>query len=251
MDDRRFEAGKRAKEMGSHVKEGMQEGVEHAKEGVAHAAQGVKEGVEALRHGVEEGAQSVKHGVQERVSDLREGVESKLSDLWWGFLLRGLIIAGLGLYLIFAPSSALELLARGVGFFLIADGAVGLFSAASARDRREFLAQGLVSLALGALLLIQPRFSEGALTLVLGAWGLFTGGSILWRSRRVARLDRLRGVMQTLGTVLCVLGLVFLFWPAAGTVGLAWVIGIGALIGAAVLLFLATKAKGARTRLGS
>lgn len=240
MNDRRFEPGKRAREMASHVKEGVQEGVEHAKEGVEHVAHGVKEGV-----------QSVKHGVQEHVGDMKQGVDSKLSDLWWGLLLRGVIIAGLGLYLIFSPSSALELLARGVGLFLIADGAVGLFSAASAKDRREFLAQGLVSLALGALLLIQPGFTEGAVTLALGAWALFTGGSLLWRSRRVERLDRLRGLMQTLATVLCVLGLVFVFLPAAATVGLAWVIGIGALIAAGVLLFLATKVKGTRAGLGS
>jgi uncharacterized membrane protein HdeD (DUF308 family) len=233
MNDRRFEPGKHAREMASHVKEGVQEGVEH------------------VAHGVKEGAQSVKHGVQERVGDIKQGVDSKLSDLWWGLLLRGVIIAGLGLYLIFSPSSGLELLARGVGLFLIADGAVGLFSAASAKDRREFLAQGLVSLALGALLLIQPEFTEGAVTLALGGWALFTGGSLLWRSRRVERLDRLRGLIQTLATVLCVLGLVFVFWPGAATVGLAWVIGIGALIAAAVLLFLATKVKGTRGRLDS
>jgi uncharacterized membrane protein HdeD (DUF308 family) len=238
MDDQDREAGERVREVVSDVKEGVEEGVD----AVTH---GVKEGVDRVQDAVE----NVKHGVQDRVEDLKEAVDSKVGELWWGLLVRGLIIGALGLYLIFSPSSGLGLLARVIGFFLIADGAVALFSALSATDRGEFLWQGFVDLGLGLVLLLQPDFTDGAVMLVLGAWALFTGGSLIWKSRKLGRLDRVHGAMQAAGVVLAVVGLVFVFLPAVGKVGLAWLIGTGALIAAAALLFLARKMKGARIAL--
>lgn len=244
MSDRRFEPGKRVRGVVSDVKEGVHEGVDKVKHGV-------HEGVETVKHGVHEGVDKVKHGMHDRAEHLKQGFDAKLGHLWWAMLLRGLILGGLGLYAIFSPSAGLELMGRVVGLFLIASGAVGLFGAFSAKDMGEFLAQGLVDLVLGALLLIQPDFMDGAVVLVLGIWGLFTGGSLLWRSRKLERLDRVRGAMRAVGVVLSILGLVFLFWPQAGTVTLAWIIGAGALVAAAAMLFLASKLKGARSRLSA
>ncbi len=240
MNDQDRKLGERVHEVVSDVKEGVGEGVDAAK-------RGVQEGVDRVQEGIE----NVKHGVQDRVEHLTEGIDSKLGELWWGLLVRGLIIGALGLYIIFSPSSGLGVLARGIGLFLIADGAVGLFNALSAKDRSEFLAQGFVDLGLGLLLIIQPEFTDGAVMLVLGAWALFTGGGLIWKSRKLERLDRVRSAMQAVGVVLAAVGLVFVFFPTAGKVALAWVIGIGALISAAALLFLARKMKGVRMTLNT
>ena len=258
MNDHDREPGERVREVVSDVKEGVEEGVDAVKRGVQEGVDRMQEGVENVKHGVQEGVdrvqegvENVKHGVQDRVEHLKEGIDSKLGELWWGLLVRGLIIGALGLYIIFSPSSGLGLLARGIGLFLIADGAVALFNALSAKDRGEFLAQGFVDLGLGLLLLIQPDFTDGAVMLVLGAWALFTGASLIWKSRKLERLDRVRGAMQAVGVMLAVVGLVFVFLPAAGRVGLAWLIGIGALVSAAALLFLARKMKGVRMTLNA
>ena len=180
---------------------------------------------------------------------VRGRVDDKLGDLWWALVLRAVILAALGCFAIFWPDSGLTFLVRAVALFLIADGVVGLFGAIAVRDRGANLAQGVVGLVVGALLLAWPDASARTLTILLGAWALFHGLSVLWESRRLDPADPYRSTSRTVSIVLSAVGAAFLFWPNAGTVALAWVIGAGALIVAAVFFYLAQRLKQARDRI--
>ncbi len=185
-----------------------------------------------------------------RVTDRVQGrVDDKLGDLWWALILRAAILGAMGLFAIFWPDSGLTFLVRAIAFFMIADGVVGLFGAVAARDRGANLAQGIVGVVLGVVLLAWPDASARTLMVLLAGWALFHGLSLLWESRRLDPGDPYRSTTRTLSIVLSAVGAAFLFWPDAGTVALAWVIGIGALIVAAVFFFLAHRLRGARHRI--
>jgi len=180
--------------------------------------------------------------VQQRASD-------RLSHMWWAFLLRGLLAAMLGICALIWPTTSIAILARLVGLFFVVDGVTGLIATLRDSERGSSLAQAVIGFAIGLALLLWPGASARILLLAFGAWAVMTGVSMVVRARGVNVLENLRSAMTWTGIILALLGLVLLLWPGAGAVALAWVIGIGALLLAALLIFLALRFKRFRDRI--
>jgi uncharacterized membrane protein HdeD (DUF308 family) len=169
--------------------------------------------------------------------------------MWWTFLLRGGFAVLLGLYALFNPSASLSLLALALGVFCLADGTAGFIGALLNSERREFLLQSLVSVAIGAVLIFWPGESLRALLIVFGLWLLVTGVTQVVSARRLDAADPNRGLLNTLGLVAGGAGLLLLLWPGTGLVAAGWIIGLVALLLGGVLIYLSLRFREASRRL--
>lgn len=175
------------------------------------------------------------------MAGIRTGVSNKLGDLWWSLLVRGIFAAALGIFALFWPALSLSLLVLAVGLYCVADGIAGLIAAARASERREYLLQALMSLAIGAVLVFWPGGSVRTLLVLFGIWVILMGSSQIMAARRLTTTDPDRGVMITVGLVATVAGMVLMFWPGSGVVVISWVIALVALLVGALLIYLASR----------
>ena len=180
-------------------------------------------------------------GAQARISD-------KLGDVWWSLLVRGLLAVALGIAAIFWPKATLELLVRLVGLYVLFDGIVSLVGAFRARELGAYLVPGLISVAVGAVLLFWPDVTGRLLLIIVGLWALFQGVTFFWGGRQADPTDPERSLAMTIGGVAAFAGVILLIWPGTASVAISWVIGIAALLVGALLIYLAQRVRQAAKR---
>jgi uncharacterized membrane protein HdeD (DUF308 family) len=184
---------------------------------------------------------AVAGGVRMKVSD-------KLGSIWWSFLLRGIFAIVLGIFALFWPGLSLSVLVVAVGVYCLADAAAGLVGALRYPELREYLAQALIVLGIGVVLVFWPEATLRTLLVLLGAAALIVGGGQILTARRLPPDDPERGAVMTIGIAAAVVGLALAFWPGSGVAVISWVIGIAAILIGAFLIYLGSRFKRLGTR---
>jgi uncharacterized membrane protein HdeD (DUF308 family) len=182
---------------------------------------------------------------------LRAGVSDKLGSIWWAFLLRGVFAIALGIFALFWPSQSLSVLVLAVGFYCVADGATGLVGALRYPELREHLVQALVVLGIGVVLVFLPEATLRTLLVLLGAAALIAGIGQILTARRLPTDDPERGAIMTIGIAAAIVGLVLAFWPGSGIAVISWVIGIAVILIGAFLIYLGSRFKRLKARIGT
>jgi uncharacterized membrane protein HdeD (DUF308 family) len=172
---------------------------------------------------------------------VRTRLNDKLGDVWWSLLARGLLALALGFAALFWPKATLVLLIRLIAVYALVDGALGLISAFRAHDLRSNLAPGLVSIAVGLILLFWPGLSGRLLLIIVGLWALLQGAMLILAAIQTDADDPDRAPAMTIGAIAAVIGLILAIWPGTGAVTIAWAIGIAALLIGASLIYLALR----------
>jgi len=185
--------------------------------------------------------QTAAAGAQARISD-------RLGDVWWSLLIRGLLAVALGIAAIFWPKATLELLIRLIGLYVLFEGIVSLVGAFRARELGAYLVPGLISVAVGAVLLFWPDVTGRLLLIIVGIWALFQGVTFFWAGRQADPNDPERSLAMTIGGVAAIAGVILLIWPGTASVAISWVIGIAALLVGALLIYLAQRVRQAAKR---
>lgn len=188
-------------------------------------------------------------GLGRWLTAVRSRVGDRLADLWWAFLVRGVLALLLGLFALFWPSASLAVLIRLVGAYCLLDGVTGLVGALHAGDHRAHLLQALVGLCVGGILLFWPEGSVRTPLVIFGIWAVATGVSQILAGRERAVADSERTPLTTVGWVITTIGGILILWPGMGVVAIAWMIGVVALLLAALLLWLARRINRLRARL--
>jgi len=189
----------------------------------------------------QEKLQTAAAGAKARISD-------KLGDVWWSLLVRGLLAVALGIAAIFWPKATLELLIRLIGLYVLFDGIVSLVGAFRARELGAYLVPGLISVAVGAVLLFWPDVTGRLLLIIVGIWALFQGVTFFWGGRQADPNDPERSLAMTIGGVAAIAGVILVIWPGTASVAISWVIGIAALLVGALLIYLAQRVRQAAKR---
>ncbi len=145
--------------------------------------------------------QTAAAGAQARISD-------KLGDVWWSLLVRGLLAVALGIAAIFWPKATLELLVRLVGLYVLFDGIVSLVGAFRAQELGAYLVPGLISVAIGAILLFWPDITGRLLLIIVGIWALFQGVTLFWAGRQADANDPERSLAMSIGGVAAIAGVI-------------------------------------------
>ena len=180
--------------------------------------------------------QTAAAGAQARISD-------KLGDVWWSLLVRGLLAVALGIAAMFWPKATLELLVRLVGLYVLFDGIVSLVGAFRAQELGAYLVPGLISVAIGAILLFWPDITGRLLLIIVGIWALFQGVTLFWAGRQADANDPERSLAMSIGGVAAIAGVILVIWPGTASVAISWVIGIAALLVGALLILLASRVR--------
>jgi uncharacterized membrane protein HdeD (DUF308 family) len=163
--------------------------------------------------------------------------------MWWTFMIRGVLAGILGLCAIFWPSATVGILVILVGIFCLVEGTSGVVGAIRASERGPGLAQGLIGIAVGMILLFWPGATVRTLLVVFGAWLLFTGITQILSARGGSLERDDRNFVISIGGLVSAIGVVLIVWPGTGVVAISWLIAIAALVLSALLILLALRLK--------
>ncbi|WP_374458028.1 HdeD family acid-resistance protein [Nocardioides sp.] len=163
----------------------------------------------------------------------------RIWDLGWTHLvLRGVLAVLFGLVAMLFPLSTATALVLLWGVWALADGVVTLvqaFRSPRSPVRPALAVMGLVAIVAGTIAVTDPGLTAVTLTWVIGVWliarGLLEGVVAVLQPGDQSRI----GLFAS-GAVDVVLGLLFVANPGRSAVGLAWLLGLVALVWGAVLL---------------
>ena len=180
-----------------------------------------------------------KEQLRQAMSRVQGRMSGRLGELWLSYLLRGLFALAVGIGALFWPTATVDLLVQLVGIFAVLNGVASLLSVYRAGLRGSYWFPGLLSLALGAVLLFWPGVTIRLLFIIIGVWAAVQGSSLWLMSRQVTTGDPGRGLLSALGVVVVLVGLLLLFWPGTGAVAISWGIAAVALLVGSMQVYLA------------
>ena len=183
---------------------------------------------------------------REQLANAAVQVQSLAQDRMLRFrralVIRAILLAILGLCALFWPGASMTMLVRLVGIFCVFDGVSSLLLGARYEHDSSYKVEAGISLLLGAILLFWPS-AVGIVLMLFGAWALYTGLRSVLYSRQLDAADPDKPSIRSIGIVISIVGVVLLFWPGAGVATISWIIGIAALLIAALMLFVANRLK--------
>jgi len=189
--------------------------------------------------------------VAEAAAVAKQRVDAKLGEIWWAILLRGLLALALAVCAFVWPEKTLGIFVKLLGAYFLIDGVIGAISAYRSADKASPLMQAIVSLALGLLLLFWTGISGKLFLVLVGIWLVLQGIGLLLAAFRMDSADEQRGLAMAIGGVMAVIGVVFIVWTDTGVVAISWLIGIGAAVIGALLIYLAARVKRLKARIES
>ncbi len=157
-------------------------------------------------------------------------------NLWWVRLLFGVVLAVLGIALLFSPGAAAVTLAWLVGFGLIIHGIDDILS--TTPPRWLGILAGLVSLAGGVVSLVWPDVTLWALAVVTGI-SFIVVGLVRLATGLAARNDPGWGWLVAGGVLSVLAGGLALAWPGTTVLVLALLLGFRTLVIGVVEIALA------------
>lgn len=140
---------------------------------------------------------------------------------WWLLVVYGVVSVAVGLYALLLPLHAAVALAWAIGVMALVEGGfalAALFAAGGHAGTGWLLFYAVVSLIFGALAVLNPVATAGALLLVLAVWFIIAGTFRLLLAWQVRRHEIGEWTVALTGILGIVLGVLFLANPLAGLV---------------------------------
>lgn len=181
-------------------------------------------------------------------------LSSVLIRNWWAVALRGVAGIVFGVIALLVPTAAMLTLAWLFSAYLIVDGVFAVVATVRAAERHErwwpLLLEGVLDLALGALVWAFPASAILAFVLLTAGWALATGVLMLVSAFRLHG-DHGQFWLGLSGAISIVFGLVLAGSPLVGAVVLTWWLGAYAIAFGVVLLMLALRLRSRRRHLAA
>jgi len=155
-----------------------------------------------------------------------ESIISRRPRYWWVFVLQGLILLVLGIYMVFAPVSGFATLSFLFGLAILLTGIFELLRVIRERDQgsRAFhLLVGVINIILGIILVGNIGTSETILRIVLGLWFLFSGISLM----SLSRFTGPNWLLTAGGVIVVLFALAIIFKPLFGAITIDLLIAVG------------------------
>ena len=163
-----------------------------------------------------------------------EGSTIGLSRWWWTFVLRGVAAILFGVLAFFAPEWGIAILVALFAAWAFIDGVGSLVAGWRTRgqDRSWWLEllEGAVGVVAGLIAILLPAFAAQALVLIIGAWAVITGVIEIVLAVRLRRVVSGEVWMALAGVASILFGVLVVIFPAAGALGVVWLIGAFAIV---------------------
>lgn len=152
---------------------------------------------------------------------------------WWMFLLGGILYVLFGILALARPADALLALAVVFAAFLLVDGAFSVVRALAAKGadgRWWVLFAGLISVAVGLYALGGPVNTVLLFVYVIAFQAILFGVAIFMFGASIRRAIRGEWVLYLTGALSVLFGLLLVWSPVAGGLGVSVVVGAWALV---------------------
>jgi uncharacterized membrane protein HdeD (DUF308 family) len=165
-----------------------------------------------------------------------------LARWWWTFILRGALAIAFGVLAFLAPAWGLAILVALFGAWALIDGVTSVWTGIRSRrvDRNWWLeiVEGVVSILAGLIALVLPGFAAEILVFLIAAWAIVTGVFQIWSAIRLRAEISGEFWLGLAGVASILFGVILLVFPAAGALGLVWLIGSAAIVIGAFMIIL-------------
>lgn len=171
-----------------------------------------------------------------------------LARNWWAVALRGVLAIIFGVLTIMWPGVTLLVLIALFAAYAFVDGIVAVVVAIASRGENQrwwaVLLEGIAGIILGLLTFFYPGITVLVLLYFIAAWALITGVLEIVAAIQLRRVLTGEWVMILGGIASIIFGLLLVFFPGAGALGLTWLIGAYALAFGILLIVLAFRLRG-------
>lgn len=160
-------------------------------------------------------------------------------------IVRGIVGVVFGLVAFAWPGITMTALVAIFAAYAVIDGVTNLFLGLSRRRGHErswaSAIQGIIGIAAGVLAVIWPAVTALALVIFIGAWAIVTGVVEIFAAIKLRKEIRGEWLLALSGVLSIMFGVLVFAFPAAGAVGIAWILGIYAMAGGIVLIALGVR----------
>jgi len=167
---------------------------------------------------------------------------TQLTRNWWVVALRGVFAILYGLTALMWPGLTLEILVLFFGAYALMDGVFAMIAAFTNRAGHGswwvLLLEGLVDIIVGMIAFSRPGLTTLVLLYVIAFWALTTGILEIVAAVRLRKEIEGEWLLALSGIGSFVFGVLLLFFPAAGALTIALMIGVYAMLFGVMLLGL-------------
>lgn len=173
-------------------------------------------------------------------------VHSALRRSWWLLLLRGIAAVTFGVLTFIWPQISLLTLIMVYGIYAFADGVLALVAAIRGGGMvpRWWLAlAGVVSILTAIVVFAWPDLTALILVYMIGFWSILRGALEIIGAIRLRNEITNEWSLGAAGVLSVIFGLILVFMPGAGAIGLLWLIASWAVLFGLLLIWVAFRLK--------
>ena len=173
-------------------------------------------------------------------------VKSALHRSWWLLLLRGIAAVAFGVLTFIWPQISLVSLILVYGIYALVDGVLALIAAIRGGGfaPRWWLALGgVVSILAAGVAFAWPGLTALVLVYLIGFWSILRGVLEIVGAIRLRNEIANEWSLGAAGVLSVIFGLILVFMPGAGALGLLWLIAAWAVLFGLLLIWVAFKVR--------
>lgn len=173
-------------------------------------------------------------------------VKSALHRSWWLLLLRGIAAVAFGVLTFVWPQISLLTLILVYGVYALIDGVLALIAAIRGGGfvPRWWLALGgVVSILAAVVAFAWPGLTALVLVYLIGFWSILRGVLEIIGAIRLRKEIANEWTLGVAGALSVIFGLILVFMPGAGAIGLLWLIATWAVLFGLLLIWVAFKVR--------
>nr|WP_313521205.1 HdeD family acid-resistance protein [Brevundimonas diminuta] len=173
-------------------------------------------------------------------------VKSALHRSWWLLLLRGIAAVAFGVLTFVWPQISLLTLIMVYGVYALIDGVLALIAAIRGGGfvPRWWLALGgVVSILAAVAAFAWPGLTALVLVYLIGFWSILRGVLEIIGAVRLRNEIANEWTLGAAGALSVIFGLILVFMPGAGAIGLLWLIATWAVLFGLLLIWVAFKVR--------
>ena len=173
-------------------------------------------------------------------------VKSALHRSWWLLLLRGIAAVAFGVLTFVWPQISLLTLIMVYGVYALIDGVLALIAAIRGGGfvPRWWLALGgVVSILAAVVAFAWPGLTALVLVYLIGFWSILRGVLEIIGAIRLRNEIANEWTLGVAGALSVIFGLILVFMPGAGALGLLWLIATWAILFGLLMIWVAFKVR--------
>lgn len=156
-------------------------------------------------------------------------MEKFLKKAGWTSILTSLILAVIGIIMIYNPETTMQFISTILGIFFIVIGVIKLINYFVAKGNSSLftndIAWGIISIIIGLVVIVYSSTIENIFRIMIGIWIIYSGFTRLTLSFKLKNInEKIWALVLTLSVLMVVAGLYVTFYPGALIVTLGVII---------------------------